>query len=377
MSVSKKGFTLIELLVVIAIIGILVGMLLPAVQAVREAARRADCANRLRQVTLASHNYHDSMKRLPEVLCQKGCVAWGDWTNGSSPLFYVYAQNSYLTQVMPYMELTNVSSQVDPFYNDWTKTCATYLNSAGQPVYADFSTIQGYWNVSYTDVSHFTCPSDNIQDVYGRPVFVIQPVSVNGTPGLPTDDFCGIGYWYFGTPDGKSDEMGRTNYMPAGGACSGGLNRGGVLGPFVGATGAREKRTLETIPDGTSNTILHGEMLGEIIPDITTDAPIRGYVLTSAGGGLGRGRGSVPWQKTPALQGTPTKNYPGGNDPRATILGGAKIASPVGFSSNHNAGINFTFADGSVRSFPRSINWQNLYAYYGQNDGTFATGVDQ
>ncbi|MFN5707165.1 MAG: H-X9-DG-CTERM domain-containing protein, partial [Planctomycetota bacterium] len=100
-------------------------------------------------------------------------------------------------------------------------------------------------------------------------------------------------------------------------------------------------------------------------------------VLTSAGGGLARGRGSVPWQKTPALQNTATKNYPGGNDPRATILGGAKIASPVGFSSNHNAGVNFTFADGSVRSFPRSINWQNLYAYYGQNDGTFATGVDQ
>jgi prepilin-type processing-associated H-X9-DG protein len=53
------------------------------------------------------------------------------------------------------------------------------------------------------------------------------------------------------------------------------------------------------------------------------------------------------------------------------------MASSVGFSSNHNAGVNFTFADGSVRAFPRSINWQQLYAYYGMNDGQFATGVDQ
>ena len=78
MNGTKRGFTLIELLVVIAIIGILVGMLLPAVQAVREAARRADCSNRLRQVTLAAHNFHDSNKRLPDVLCQKGAVNWAD-----------------------------------------------------------------------------------------------------------------------------------------------------------------------------------------------------------------------------------------------------------------------------------------------------------
>jgi prepilin-type N-terminal cleavage/methylation domain-containing protein/prepilin-type processing-associated H-X9-DG protein len=378
MNGTKRGFTLIELLVVIAIIGILVGMLLPAVQAVREAARRADCSNRLRQVTLAAHNFHDSNKRLPDVLCQKGAVNWADWNNASSPLFYMKAQNSgVIAAVMPYMELTNVLNQVDPFYVQCGQTCATYLNSSGQPVYPNFFSIQGYWNIAYTDVPAITCPSDNILEVQGRPVFVAQPVSVTGNPGAANDDFTALGYWYFAPPEGRTDEMGRTSYIPSGGACSGGMNRGGVLGPFIGATGAREKRTLETIPDGTSNTIFYGESLGEVIADIATDAPVRNYVHTATGAILARGRGNVPWQKVPALANTATKNYPGGNDPRGTILGGPRMASSVGFSSNHNAGVNFTFADGSVRAFPRSINWQQLYAYYGMNDGQFATGVDQ
>ncbi|HMP69338.1 MAG TPA: DUF1559 domain-containing protein, partial [Pirellulaceae bacterium] len=65
MSTRRKGFTLIELLVVIAVIGILMAMLLPAVQQVREAARRTDCANRIRQLAIASHSFHDAFKRLP------------------------------------------------------------------------------------------------------------------------------------------------------------------------------------------------------------------------------------------------------------------------------------------------------------------------
>ncbi len=62
---QRDGFTLVELLVVIAIIGILVALLLPAIQAAREAARRSDCINRLRQIVLAAHNYESSKKKLP------------------------------------------------------------------------------------------------------------------------------------------------------------------------------------------------------------------------------------------------------------------------------------------------------------------------
>ncbi len=92
MRTARAGFTLVELLVVIAIIGILIALLLPAVQAAREAARRTQCGNNMKQVALAMHGHHDARKTLPPGVGRCGCC-WGTW----------------LTVVLPYMEQGHLS----------------------------------------------------------------------------------------------------------------------------------------------------------------------------------------------------------------------------------------------------------------------------
>jgi prepilin-type N-terminal cleavage/methylation domain-containing protein/prepilin-type processing-associated H-X9-DG protein len=104
----SAGFTLVELLVVIAIIGILIALLLPAVQAAREAARRADCTNKLRQIGLALLNYENSFQRFPAgtvIRFDGGCISGGD-CRGTA--FYV--------TILPYLEEAMVEEQYKPYY---------------------------------------------------------------------------------------------------------------------------------------------------------------------------------------------------------------------------------------------------------------------
>lgn len=96
---AVRGFTLVELLVVIAIIGILVGLLLPAVQSAREAARRMQCTNNLKQLALACHNFHDTYRKFP--------------SGGLQPTVTAGSQFSVLAQLLPFIEQSNVYNRID------------------------------------------------------------------------------------------------------------------------------------------------------------------------------------------------------------------------------------------------------------------------
>ena len=151
-SARKTGFTLVELLVVIAIIGILIALLLPAVQAAREAARRAQCNNNLKQIGIALHNYVTAIKRFPPSTMQ-ATPSTGGFQNGTLGEFYDFGS---LALLMPYMEGTSV-------YNTMDMRQAVYVpGGAGS---AGYNIAPANMIAAGTLVPMYLCPSDMFKSV--------------------------------------------------------------------------------------------------------------------------------------------------------------------------------------------------------------------
>ncbi len=129
-SFRRPAFTLVELLVVIAIIGILVGLLLPAVQMAREAARRMQCSNNLKQIALAEHNHHDAYKKFSPASHDP---RWGSLlANGQA-----WDRLSYLTQILPFIEQSALYNQIGPYAlaggRPWTRESQPILRRVRWP----------------------------------------------------------------------------------------------------------------------------------------------------------------------------------------------------------------------------------------------------
>ncbi|MFO0804480.1 MAG: DUF1559 domain-containing protein [Gemmataceae bacterium] len=217
---TRRAFTLIELLVVIAIIAILIGLLLPAVQKVREAAARSTCQNNMKQVTLATHNYESANGFLPPGNSNS---AQYPGHNGGSGIGNSMAGT--LAFVLPYIEQ-------DAVYRTFSAGTWTFPATAG------------YYNgsASTATIKNLLCPSDNAAMVSGG----------NGSwaffvyyPGGMTGYYFG-GYWGYG----------KTNYASNAGYL------GNVPGyPYPGPFASNTKTKFTDISDGTSSTFAFGESL--------------------------------------------------------------------------------------------------------------------
>lgn len=312
-----RGFTLVELLVVIAIIGVLIALLLPAVQAAREAARRTQCSNHLKQIGLACLNFHDTFKGLPVVSAGVGKSGFTS-SQGDAPV----SEISYLGQILPYVEEGNLRDLVDNTRH-WT--------------YAENELARN------TPVAMFKCPSTG--DTLGVDQSAIGSALtwVEGSP---------LRAHYAAIMGAKSEYCpitGTTPWPDSGYTFEGCSSTGAGGRATNGPIQLMKSVPFRKITDGTSKTMMVAEE-GWSSPGPGAGLTRVWIAGTSGGGWVYNAENVFKPMKVAyrALPGEPPSGY-ANND---TSLG-----------SEHPGGINYLLVDGSVQFMAESVGLNEMKAF--------------
>lgn len=331
---ARHGFTLVELLVVIAIIGILVGLLLPAVQAAREAARRMQCSNNLKQLGLAFLNYESTYKKLPSGRITPACLNTTTITNASKT-----AQNIHgLATLLPYIEQA-------PLYQkfNWLAPFGDYTR-AGVTLAVPSAYASGNAALAAVEIPGFMCPSD------GGPRKIITPTVSNiYSPQLGADN---------------SIEASKTCYDFVTNAA--GLNTYNYWKTVSVDTrnlfGENSFATMAAITDGTSNTLAIGEQTLDLINGVTSAWSYMGWVSNGIDP-VGRFNTTFP------ATGLNVWKY------NVSALRIGARASWYNAASMHTGGVQFVYADGSVHFISQSIDEPSLTYLSRMADGQVVTNA--
>jgi len=357
----RRGFTLIELLVVIAIIGVLIALLLPAVQKVREAANRTSCSNNLKQLGLAIHNYHDTFKALPP---------WGfDFTYNPNPMNPLGPQtegHSMHTLILPFIEQDNIYRRVRIDYsvndpNNW------------EPAYANIFGLPGLGNV-FPNISTFICPSTPDHQVDYEPYFVQLGIPDAGPFPLGGTDYAVVkGYTkYFNSP--PTPPSGLPTCAPNSPFSTAGIfddDNVGAMGRKGQKTPNGMQHTLKfaSISDGLSHTIFLGEDAGRHQNYIAGHIPYTSPPPTP----VNYWDGPNGWMLNAALadQNTAISVIGFSGDGKSPAVGCAcvNVNNAWQFYSFHPAGVNTLRGDGSVQFMQESISPATLAALITRSGG--------
>jgi len=326
---TRTAFTLIELLVVIAIIAILIGLLLPAVQKVREAAARAKCSNNIKQWALACHSYHDVNNGLPSAL-----IAPSNPNYWNKPLNTTGYGPNWIIFLLPYVEQGPLYNQQSTSIQAW----AGINNTA--PTGQD-----GWRTLGQATFSYVQCPSDP-----------------------------NTGTLYSGSLGNLARGSYAANLGPGGQTLNGGSSTPGFSlngrGPFtITSQAPHRSMTIQGITDGSSNTIMIGEIRSGMNATDSRGTWSLGQIGCSSIGAYAIGDDKLPNDMESGAD-----DIAGCPNPSPVAQGmacwtGCPDANQATMRSAHTGGVNAALGDGSVRFIRNSISQQTFYQLGSANDG--------